>query len=470
MTNWIEISTDYSGKLGQSAVKKARWQPYLFLGIATNLVFWLSAFCYLKFTEPIYTSQSAINLPGSGSNANVNLPGIGNASYENSSPYSYSTSQDPRENYKFIAEGEAVLNKAATQLNMSLEEFGSPRIKLLDNTTIMEVEIQGKSPEEAQEKSIAFYRALEAELNKLRFQEANRRDIGFQAALKASQIKLQVAQQRLSTYKNISGLNSDVQIKELTINIEQLRKQHSEILAQEQQAKTREQQLSANLKVSASKATDAFVLQTDQIFQQTLKNYSEASANLVILESKFLPNHPTVVTEKAKLEAAQNALLVRTQVLLGRQISLENIQQLSLNTNNTNASPREEIFQELVKVQAEQKGLTSQAQKLYEEITQLEKRLKNLTQKESDLDGLKRDMQVAEAVFTSNLTRLDIGKTNAFGSYPFIQIITEPNLPDSPTQPKPAFVYLGATAGSLFTTAGVVLLWLRARHRRPKEY
>ncbi|MBD2338980.1 hypothetical protein H6G64_18565 [Calothrix sp. FACHB-156] len=463
MTNWIEISTGYSGKLGKSrAANKGRWQPYLFLGITTNLVFWLLAFSYLRFTPPTYTSKSAINLPGAASNANVNLPGIGQASYENSSPYSYSSTQDPRENYKFIAEGESVLRSASAQLDMTIEEFGSPRIKVLDNTTIMEVEIQGRTPEEAQRKSIAFYKALEAELNKLRFQEARRRDIGFQTALSASQIKLQAAQKRLSNYKANSGLNSDEQIKELTINIEQLRRQHSETLAQAQQAKTRLEELSANVKLSASKATDAFTLQTDQILQENLKNYSDASSNLVVLESKFLPNHPTVITEKAKVEAAKKAVIERSQSLLGRSITLEGIEKLSLNSNTNNTAPREVIFQELVKAQVDQKGLNIQAQKIEKEIAKLESRLKILTQKQSSLDELRRDMQVAEAVFSTTLTRLDIGKSNAFGSYPFIQIITEPTLPDTPSEPKKLFVYLGTSVATLLTTLGFVLLWLRA--------
>jgi hypothetical protein len=87
------------------------------------------SFSLSKGYTTTYTSDSAINLPGEGSNANVNLPGIGQASYENSSPYGSSSSQDPRESYKFIAESEAVLKAAAAAINMSLKEFGKPRLR-----------------------------------------------------------------------------------------------------------------------------------------------------------------------------------------------------------------------------------------------------------------------------------------------------------------------------------------------------
>jgi uncharacterized protein involved in exopolysaccharide biosynthesis len=75
-------------------------------------------------------------------------------------------------------------------------------------------------------------------------------------------------------------------------------------------------------------------------------------------------------------------------------------------------------------------------------------------------------MQVAEAVFSSTLTRLDIGKSNASGSYPLIQVVAEPSLPDSATSPKKSYVYFGAAVGSLFSTTGLVLLWLRSCKRK----
>jgi uncharacterized protein involved in exopolysaccharide biosynthesis len=464
MTNYIEISAGNPSNSSKLVAKQRRWQRYLLLGLATNVVFWASAFLHLKVTTPTYTSSSAINLPGAWSNANVSLPGIGQANYENVSPYAALSTQDPREIYKFIAESEPVLKAAAVQLNMSLEEFGEPRLKLIVNTSIMSVDFQGASPEEARNKSFAFYKSLQARLNELRYQEARQRDVGYQSALTSSQIKLATVQKRLSDYKASSGLNSDDQIKDLTTNIEQLRRQRAEILAQQQQSSTRLAQLSANLKLSAGQATDAFALQTDQIFQQNLKNYSDASAALVVLESKFLPNHPTLIAEKAKRDAAQQALLDRGQSLLGRPMSLASLKQLNLSSNNSgNSAPRDTLLEQLVTVQADQEGFTAQAQEIDQQIAQLESRLKSLTRRQATLDSLKRDMQIAEAVFSSTLARLDIGKSNTFGSYPLIQLVIQPTLPDNPSSPKEKLVLLGAASGSLFVFLGLVALWWRER-------
>jgi uncharacterized protein involved in exopolysaccharide biosynthesis len=437
------------------STKQSYWQRYLFLGLLANATFGILALLYLKTVPPTYTSHSAITLPEAGAAANVNLPNIGQASYESSSLYA-STTQDPRENYKFIAQSEPVLSAAASHLNIPLAEFGKPRVKIIDGTTIMTIDFRGATPEEARNKSLAFYHAFEVKLNELRSEEAIRRESSFQNALSDSWKKLEVAQQRLSNYKTNSGLNSNDQLKDLSNNIEQLRKQKVEILAQQQQASARLSQLSASLNLSDLEAVDAFTLQTDQIFQQNLKDYSEASATLSVLGAKFLPDNPQLVAQKAQQDAAQTALLSRSQYLLGKPVSQTVLHQLSLNSNSSD-SARESLFQQLVTTQAEQKGFQAQAQATDEQITQLQNRLNQLAQKEANLDALQRDLQVNEAVFSSTLTRLDIGKSNAFGSYPLVQFVTQPSLPETVTWPQKEFVLAGVVLASVFATTGIAL-------------
>jgi uncharacterized protein involved in exopolysaccharide biosynthesis len=454
--------------LPKSEVKKGRWQPYLFLGLIVNAGIWSLALVYLKLVPATYSSHSAITVPEEGSSANVNLPNIGATSYQNSDLYSGGSTQDPRENYKFIAESEPVLKVAAEQLNMTLKQFGEPRIKIVVNSAIMEVSFKGKSPEEAQNKSLAFYQAFETRLNRLRVQAVAQRNKGFQSVLGTSQRKLEIAQKRLSNYKASSGLNTGQQVTELSASIEYLRRQKAEILAQQQQASDRLKQLSTDLNISTQQAADAFVLKSDQVFQQNLKDYSETKAGLDILNSKFLPNAPTVVEQEAKLEAAEKAILTRGQFLLGRQVSLTSVKQLNLSGSNSD-SAREQLFQQLIVVGAEQKGLQGQAQVLDKQIANFENRLKNLGGQEINLDALKRDLQVAEAVFSSTLAKLDIGKSNVFGSYPLMEIVTEPTLPEEPSWPNEKFVLLGTILCSLFASTGIGLIGLRQRKMSTRE-
>jgi uncharacterized protein involved in exopolysaccharide biosynthesis len=123
----------------------------------------------------------------------------------------------------------------------------------------------------------------------------------------------------------------------------------------------------------------------------------------------------------------------------------------------------------LVTSQTEQKALEAQLQVLDRQIAQFEQRLKTLAQQGSKIDTLERDRQVAEAVFSSTLASLDIGKSDTFAAYPLTQMAIEPNLPEKPSWPNKTFLFLGAALGSLFCTSGIALLWLRPHLLKQKN-
>jgi uncharacterized protein involved in exopolysaccharide biosynthesis len=435
-----------------------RYARYFALGLAANAALWGLTLTYLKLAKPVYTSDWAIILPGAGAGVSVNLPEIGQASSSTSSPFG-SASMDPRANYQFLVTNEAVLADAAASLNIPLKQLGKPKIKLVDNTSIMEFEVTGPTAKDAQMRSRAIYDALQNKLDRLRLEEVSKREVGIQGTLISAQEKLKLAQKKLSEYKAFSGLSSSDQVRELSSNIEQLRKQKAESYAQVRQTTNRLAQLSSDLGLTVSEAANAFLLQADQLFQQNLKDYSESSAALVVLKAKWGENHPLVVKESARQEAARSALLDRASALLGHKVSQSILQRLSVKTET--GSSRESLFRDLVAVQSEQKGASAQNEALGDQIAELEVRLKMLVQKQTKLDNLQRDVQIAEAVFASTLAKLDLGKSDIFISYPVTQLIAEPTLPDEKTSPRPLLVFLGSGVASLFITTGLIMLWWR---------
>ncbi|MEB3338583.1 MAG: hypothetical protein VKJ46_14035, partial [Leptolyngbyaceae bacterium] len=384
-----------------SRLNWARWGRYLVLGILANVGIWGMTIVYLKKTPPTYTSELSFILPGGTSGASINLPEIGQASSSSGSAFN-SSSSDPRENYKYVATSDPVLKAAAKAVGLTTQVFGKPRIKLVNNSHIMEVQINGKSPEQAQQKGFALYQALVKRLDWLRAGETKGRDQVTQASLRAAQTKLSEAQRRFSDYKSQSGLSSPDQIKNLLVNIEQLRKQKVEIFAQQKQTSSRLQGLSTDLGLSPQEAADAFVLHADPAFQQNLKSYSEASATLAVFQSKWGVSHPMVIRETARQEAASQALLKRGSLLLRRSLDQKTLIRLNLDSSGSSGA-RSNLLQGLVSLKSDQAGLTTQVQALSQAIAQLEKRLKDLTKKESMFDRLNRDVQIAEAVFASTL-------------------------------------------------------------------
>ncbi len=433
-----------------------------------NAGIWTGALMYLATAKSTYVSEWAINIPGSGSTSNINLPNIGQATSQNYSAYA-GANYDPRENYKAIATSEQVLKAAAASVKMPLKKFGKPRIKIVDNTSLMKFEFKGSTPQQAKIQSIALQNAFETKLEQLRYEEIGQQRARLESGMEASRRKLKATQRRLSSFRAVSGLNSDEQLRNLAINIEELRKQRVELTAQQQQSQARVSELSTNLNLSSNQASDAFVLQADPLFQNYLKNYSEANSKLIALTAKFLPTHPTVINIQTEQSVAQNALLNRAQALLNRPISMKLINQLNFSNNESSGSKRAILSQQLVTTNVERQGIKAQVESLNEEIPSLERRLQKLAQQQSVMEDLKRDLQVAEAVFSSTITKLDLAKTSVSSSYPQIQVIATPSLATEASGPRKNLVLLGATLGSLLFSSGIIGLWKQKLQQQKQQ-
>jgi len=445
-------------------IPKNRKFFYLGIWLVANTVIWSAALLYLRLKSPTYSSTWTINVPFAGGSTNLSLPGIAQASSMADSPYrSYA---DPRESYKFLALSDEVIELAANQLKIPVKEFGKPKIKIMDNTTLMKFEIKGNTPKQAQKKALVMQHTLEATLDKLRNQEIAHQETNSEGAISSDAKKLQIAQQRLSNYKSSSRLSSNEQLRDVTTNLELLRRQRAEIAAQLQETRAKVTQLSVSLGLSAEDAADALTLQSDRLFQQYLADYSQVSAELVNLNSKYLPDNPAVITKKMKLDASATALLQQGQSILRRPVSQATLKQLTIGggSSSESSSQRSALLQELITLQTQRQGTQAQTEELDQQIAQLESRLKMLSEQESELDNLQRDVKISEAVFSSNLTKLSLSKSDISAStYPKISILMSPNLPKKASSLMKLFVLAGTGACSFFLTTGLATLLIRER-------
>jgi uncharacterized protein involved in exopolysaccharide biosynthesis len=427
------------------------WSILLSLGLATLVGL------YLQTAPKRYASKMMLNLPSVSSVTRIDVPGLGATSVQNNSPYA--SAQDPRENYKIIADSDNVLAATAKILNRPIKEIGRPKVKIVDGATVMQVEFQGKTPEEAREKTNAFYQAMEQRLNDLRQQSRRDREESFQDTLTNSQQKLTSAQQDVSRYRANSGLSSDEQIKELATNIENLRRQRAELIGDQQKVTLRRDTLRDNLNLDAGEATNSLALQSDPLFQQTIKNYSEVTAQLASLEALYRSNNPQVQQAKAKQAELRSLLSARAQAIVGDG----NILDIPVSMPDASAA-REVLIQDLVLSQADSVGLEAKVAVFDRQIAQLEDRLQQLAQSQSNLDTLKRNLQIAETVFSSKLTQLDVDNNNAFDAYPKMQILASPSLSDQPIGPKKNLAIGGVGVMALLLNSGAFTLW--AHHRK----
>ncbi|MGL5795974.1 MAG: response regulator [Waterburya sp.] len=464
---------DYSqlSNLNNSSVRhyqyKSQSKPkskkfYLIIWLLGNLVIWGITVVYLQFKQPSYTSKWAIALPTSNSFTNIDIPGVGEASSENQSPFNTDFS-DPRENYKYLVESEEVLKTSASKVNMPKQKFGTPKVEVVENTTLIQLQIQGQTPQIAQAKALAVQSTLEESLDQLRQNEIGSQSKNLEKTLAQTKQKLEIARQKLADFQAKTRLSSGEQLGILIDNIEQLRRQSSEISAQKQKATAHSNQLLSDLGLSASEAADALLLNSDSQFQEYLSNYSQVSTELIELKAKYLANHPSVIAQQAKKDDIETELYRRGESLLGEPFTQANLQALNTNTNNSSVSQRASLFQELITSRAEQKGLENQATELNKQITSLETKVATLTKYGSELEKLQRDVQMLEAVFSSTATRANLSKSQTSGVYPPISLISQPTIIKELTTPNKKFIALGSFLASLLLTTSILSLWWRDR-------
>lgn len=432
-----------------------KWNSYLGLGVFLNAAIWALVLIYLKFAPHKYTSQWGVSVLGTDPGVEVILPDGGRAA-----PYPVAEKprvQDLRLTFVYIATSPDILEKAAKQADISVKDFGKPKIKTEENSAIISFEMEGRSPTEASEKSQILYQVMAQHINDLRKAELERRQQENQGILQQARQQLNSAQNKLFNYNNSSPLSSSDQIRELVVNLEQLRNKQIDLLAQEQGLARRFQQLSTDLNLSSTEAVDGYKLLADQLFNLQLENYSNTNADLTILLSRFKPQHPTVVRKQAEMEMAAAALEKQASFILGRPVSQETLFKLKAKILSDD---RKELFKELVINRSGQQELAAQKQEIERKIILADKRLKALARDQLTVNILNRDLHISEVFFTSTIAKLNLGKGNIDSIYPPIQLVSGPSLPeiDKPTAPNKGFAIVGGLAASFLVTTGLILL------------
>ncbi len=436
--------------------KGLRWPARLAPLILGNILLWGLALLVLQRIPVSYRSIGAISVSGVGSQGQFSLPDSGQAiSGGSQSPYKYLTTVDPRENYRQIALSEFVLQQAAASLNLSMEEFGEPNFVATAGTTIIDFDIDGNTPEEAQKKAQAFYKALSDRIKYLRQEELSEQQQDAKLSLENAKNSLQNAKQKLYAFTSRSPLKVTNQISSLSEQLESLRIQQANVVAQKEAAGAQVLQVSENLNLSPTEANDALTLLDDQIFQSFVQQYSESIAVVNSLSASLTNDNPRLLLHRERGNEAKAALLERGRVLLQRPVSRQLIERLSLSAEGG----RQTIATGLLSQKAEQKSLEVQSVTLDREIERLSTRLNKLSQEQFVFDRLQQDAKLSESIFLSKLAQLNIDKPAFATSYPPLQLVVNPSLPEDPDGASRRTFVLGVLALSLIGTTGLLTLW-----------
>ncbi|MCK8043285.1 exopolysaccharide biosynthesis protein [Shewanella sp. 1CM18E] len=440
---------------GSQRTVKQRQQAYLRATLLLILLIWLLVLLFIFASPSRYVSQWTLILPGSGAGAHVTLDSVGQANSSTTSPYT-SSAIDPRINYKTIASSKSLLASAAKTLQLTAGEFGSPKLKLPNQTGIMQFSIKAQSAKAAQQKAWAHYHSLQAILSELRSDEIEQREDAIRVGMASFANKVSHTQEKLLEFQSEHGLVSLDQFKELALTMERLRHNKVNLVSELQGVKASQKMLEIHLSLTPKQAAGLLTLKNDQLFQQLLISYTRVTASLAEYRSRFGKRHPKVVTYRDEQTSILSALSKRCKTLLGYTDK-----RLMLMLSADDLDGRAQLMQQLLTLNTEAEGLRHQIDTLTQQIHDWNHRFTDSNDDAAKLEDLQREHQVATAVFTSALAKMDIGKSDIYAAYPLLQLMAAPSLPEKPDNLLVLLALVGGFAASISIIAGMGMLWIR---------
>lgn len=441
--------------VGGSIGDLGRFPRYVAFALLGGTLIWAPITGYLRTAPLSFKSQTSLILPGSGASASMNLNGIGQASSYANSAFS-SNSVSPTETYKRLIGADRILAAAAKTMSLSRSDFGQPRINLVDQTSFINLEITGSSPQDAQARGDALLAAFFAELSALREDEQTTREDSGLAAIAEYRNSVAATRADIARLQQETGLISAGQydaMVEATRVLESRVQDLGATLGEKTQSMA---SLEDTLGIPAQTAAATLKLFADAEFNALTKEVGTHAAALAEARSRFGEGHPKVQDARAAHRAATDAALQQAAQVTGMDI----VQLKSLDL--APAGARADLLAQLVRMDAERSGIAREFADLSSRLRQDLAKQQNLTAAAARLQDLQRDFSVAEAVFATAIARSQSTKSDVYASYPLVQVLENPSLPDRPSSPNRKLALAAGAAATLMLLIGLVLGWLRS--------
>lgn len=441
--------------IGGRLTDLGRFPRYLAFFCLGATFIWAPISGYLKTAPLRYSSDISLILPGSGASASINLNDIGQASSFANSAFS-SNSVSPTETYKRLIGADRILTSAAATLNISMAALGKPKVTLVDQTGLIHIEMTGASPVEARKRSEALLAAFFLELDALRADEQTVREFSGKGAIEDYLGSVRDTRAAISALQVESGLMSSGQFDEQVAANDLLVLRVRELGAELERQAAMVNSLEKTLGLTTRMAATTLKLFADAPYLALRENIAKYEAELADVRSHYGPRHPKVQNAREARDGALAEAFVRAVEVTGlQQAEISRIDRAPF-------GERAELLSNLVREEVLRAGLVSEYSNLTRSLKVENIRLGNLAPVAAELEDKQRDFAVAEAVFASAIARTQATKTDVYASYPLVQILENPSLPDRPSSPRKKFAILAGIAATFMLLVWLSLAWVRA--------
>jgi uncharacterized protein involved in exopolysaccharide biosynthesis len=412
------------------------------------------AAAYMTLLPPSYTSEWSLIVPGAGAETRISLDRIGQAQSSTNSPFSDKV-LSPKVNYKEIAESVPVMEDMARIIGLEPDQVKEPRIKLVDQTSILLFKITASTSEGAQQRAWAHFEALRRRLDFLREDELKTKNQALRSNITEVEVGLKQARNRLIDLQAQTGLSSLDQYGQLVAASETMRRENASARAAVAEKRSQVETLRRSLGLDPDQAAAIVRISANPELRKLALSYATTSASYAEVAARFGERHPRSADMRTKLASLTDSISgLRPEGI--SDLPRAALLQFLPSDNDRYVG----MLTEYVARHVELNGLVARIAELEASLKELDDRRRTLSTAAAQLDDLQRDHLIANAVFSSALARLDAGKSEQFASYPVLQMMSEPTRPDRPSSPRLLFAALGAVGGSLLSCLGWLFAWM----------
>jgi len=341
-------------------------------------------------------------------------------------------------------------------LNLAIWDLGEPRIKLVDETSLIHFDVTGPSPQAAQSRAAAVLEAFLSELDDLRADELSHRESVSRAAIDDYARHVQSLRDQIEAAQLESGLLSFAHYEALIDDQDRLREDLADVELARDEADAGLADLAQRLDTDPDPAALTLRLHADPEFQELVARASEKAAQFADRRGRYGPKHPQVTAAARARDGAFERLYTRAAMVTGLSSTI-----LPAAIDLAPEPGRSGLLSDLVAQASACEELRVRAERLSQQLDAKQVQLDRLAPLASRLDDLSRDYQVAEAVFASALARTDTSKAEVYASYPLVQVLEDASLPEHPTSPKAFLAIAAGVVACLMVIMGLVLAWIR---------
>lgn len=423
---------------------------YIWIGALGAALIWAPITGYLRTAPLSYTSHMSLILPGSGASSSVNLADIGQASSFANSAFS-SGSVSPTETYKRLLSADRVLRDAASRAGVSFREFGKPQVQLVDQTAFIHIKMTGPSPEDVQARNGFLLDAFLEEIDRLRSDERDSRHTSSLAAIQEYQETVGATREKIEYLQQQTGLHSVAQFQRQIQEADALQLKIEALSAARERGSATVEGLESKLNLDAATAALTLRLNNDEAYVALLQVMAQASADLSTAQARYGPKHPDVVKASGAMQAARSKAQARAVAVTGQPMTLEGAVD----------GGRSALLTELVRQETARTGLDAELNDLRALLKQQTIRLEQLAPYAAQLEDKQRDFNVAEAVFASAIARSQSSRNDVYASYPLVQTLEDPTLPEDPSSPRRMLAIAAGGTATFLLFFALMLGWVR---------